>query len=174
MRKRRGTKSGGDTTALESEIARLKARVAELERGSEVVSLSTAARDSRRMEFDNLSEEATLRRNVAILKSDVLRLKEALQEEPDLAKLRQKVVDQRLEIAQLKRDIKRLAKERDKLQIRATRRRREAEAEKMLTAASFRLLVKVVHSDRAAHSTAAELAAAERIVIAMRPLFIEE
>jgi hypothetical protein len=43
-----------------------------------------------------------------------------LQEEPDAAKLRKKVVDQRVEMASLRQEMRRLAKERDKYRMQCT------------------------------------------------------
>ena len=43
-----------------------------------------------------------------------------------------------------------------------------------VTAANFRVVIKALHSDRAKNATAAELAAAERVVTGLRDVFVEE
>jgi hypothetical protein len=48
------------------------------------------------------------------------------------------------------------------------------EAQRLLTLQNYRVLIKVLHPDRARHVTPAELAAAERIITALRPLFDED
>jgi hypothetical protein len=94
-----------------------------------------------------------------------------LQEEPDAAKLRKKVVDQQTEMAGLRRAFKRTAKERDKYQKR--KRLKYQEAERLLIPRNHSVLIKALHSDRMKQCTAAELATAERLAIALRPLFDE-
>src|SRR5262249_1176243 len=113
---------------------------------------------------------------VSRLKSDILKLKAMLQEEPDAAKLRKKVVDQQVEMASLRRAMKEIAKERDKYQVRvkAYQRPKHQEARRLLTRGNYRVIIKALHPDRSKHVTAAELAAAERVVIGLRPLFDEE
>jgi hypothetical protein len=104
------------------------------------------------------------------LKSDILKLNAALQEEPDAAKLRQKVVDQQVEIAAMRRTMKEIAQERDEYKRRATPSHREAE--RLLTSSTYRTLIKALHSDRGQHVSDDELKEAERLAVALRPLFI--
>src|SRR5262249_10509529 len=105
------------------------------------------------------------------LKSDIIKLKMMLQEEPDAAKLRKKVVEQQVEKASLLRELKRVAKERDQYLTRTRLKYREARH--LLTRQSYNVIIKALHPDRAQHVTAAEKAAAERVVTGLRPLFDE-
>jgi hypothetical protein len=105
----------------------------------------------------------------AKLKSDNAKLKAALAEEPDAAKLRKKIIDQQVEMAFMRKAMKEIAKERDKYRVQTEKRFREAK--RHANPENYRIIVKALHSDRAKHATAAELAEAERLFIAMRPLF---
>jgi hypothetical protein len=129
-------------------------------------------RRSAEVEF---SEVGKLRGEIAKLKSDIIKLKTMLQEEPDAAKLRKKVVDQQVEMASMRATMKQAAKERDQYQARVARMqpRKYGEARGLLKRQNYGVIVKVLHSDRAKHVTAAELAEAERLFIALKPLFDE-
>src|SRR5262249_58397710 len=105
------------------------------------------------------------------LQSDILKLKAMLQEEPDAAKLRKKVVDLQVEMASMRRVMKKIAKERDQYLARTKRKYREAK--RLLTRENYSVIIKALHPDRAKHVTAAELATAERVATALRPLFDE-
>jgi hypothetical protein len=59
------------------------------------------------------TEVGKLRAEIAKLKSDIFKLKAMLQEEPEATKLRKKIVDQQVEMAFMRREMKRIAKERD-------------------------------------------------------------
>src|SRR5262249_25534755 len=73
-------------------IAKLKARIAELERrGRSQGQLKVTHSHSGKSPF---SEVGKLRAEIGRLKSDIIKLKMMLQEEPDAAKLRKEVVDQ--------------------------------------------------------------------------------
>ena len=156
-------------------IAKLKARIAELEqrRGESQVTRSHREERGRPVEF---TEVGKLRAEVGRLKSDIIKLKMMLQEEPDAAKLRKKVADQQVEMANLRRAFKKTAKERDQYQarVKAYRQPKHQEARRLLTRENYRVLIKALHSDRSKHVTAAELATAERLVVALRPLFDED
>jgi len=95
----------------------------------------------------------------------------ALQEEPDAAKLRKKVVDQQVEMANLRRVLKKTAKERDQYKARVKPNYREAQ--RLLTRATFNVIIKAMHYDRRQQLKPAELAEAERLFIALKPLFVE-
>jgi len=112
-----------------------------------------------------------LRAEIGKLKNDILKLKAALQEEPDAAKLRQKVVDQQAEMASMRRAMKRIAEERDKRERHTTPEYREAQ--RSLTAQNYRVLIKALHFDRRKQISSIELAEAERIAISLRAVFIE-
>src|SRR5262245_31096910 len=159
-----------ETKRNETEIARLKARIRELEaalaHGEGQVTRST--RGGTRMEF---TEVGRLRAEIGRLKSDIIKLKRMLQEEPDAAKLRKKVIDQQVEMASMRQVMKKIAKERDKYVRR--RQPKYREAEKLLTRQSYNVTIKALHPDRTPHVTPAEKAAAERVVTGLRPLFDE-
>jgi hypothetical protein len=125
-----------------------------------------------RQEFGEIGK---LRAEIGRLRSDILKLKMALQEEPNVARLRKKVVDQQVEMTSMRSVMKGIAKERDKLQVhvKAYRQPKHQEAHRLLTGPNYRILIKALHSDRSKHCTAAELATAERVATALRPLFIE-
>ena len=106
------------------------------------------------------------------MKSDIRKLKMMLEEEPDLAKLRKKIVDQQVEMAAMRRAMKEIAKERDANSRRVNPRYQEAR--QLLIAANYRIIIKALHSDRSQQVSSAELAEAERLAVALRPLFIEE
>jgi chromosome segregation ATPase len=154
---------------LEAELAQARKRIAELERRSEG-QLTRRHREerSRPVEF---TEVGRLRAEIDKLKSDIFKLKAALQEEPDAAKLRKKVVDQRIEMAALRQNLRKVVKERDKYAEMTKKRFREGSAH--ATRKTYGIIVKALHSDRAKHTTAAELAEAERLFVALRPLFDE-
>jgi hypothetical protein len=67
--------------------------------------------------------------------------------------------------------MKRLAKERDTYRTRTLPKFREAS--RMAIRETYPVIIKALHSDRAKHTTAAELAEAERLFIALKPLFDE-
>jgi uncharacterized small protein (DUF1192 family) len=117
------------------------------------------------------TEVGRLKAEIGRLKADLAKLRAALQEEPDAAKLRKKVIDQQVEMASMRRAMKGIAKERDEYRARVNPKFREAS--KLLTRKNHDLLIKALHSDRSKHVTAAELAEAARVAIALRPLFIE-
>jgi len=125
---------------------------------------------SRREEF---AEVGRLKAEIGRLKSDIFKLKAMLQEEPDAAKLRKKVADQKMEMASMRRVMKEIAKERDLYQGRA-RSSKYKQAHRLLTRTSYGVIAKALHSDRLKGCTPAELAEAERLVVALRPLFDEE
>src|SRR5262245_22816097 len=168
MRRRRAgieTAPASDA-AKDQEIARLKARVREL--GAQARK-STANSErhgqvahGRRQEF---TEVGRLKAEIGRLKSDIIKLKAALQEEPDTAKLRKKIVDQQVEMASMRRVMKKIAKERDEYQarVKAYQRPKHREARRLLTRENYNAIIKAMHSDRAKHVTAAELATAERL-----------
>lgn len=124
---------------------------------------------SRRQEF---GEAARLRAEIGRLKSDNAKLKAMLQEEPDTAKLRKKIVDQQAEMASMRKAMKEIAKERDRYQRRVQSKYREAR--KLCTRANHNLLLNALHYDHRKGLTPTDLAAAERLVIELRPMFIEE
>jgi hypothetical protein len=177
MRRRRAGQAAQPkpASAADGAIAKLKARVRELEaelarrKAQERAAIKPAGPARSGREF--FSEESRLRREIAGLKSDIAKLKMALQEEPDTAKLRKKVIEQRTEMALLRQALRRTAKERDEYRGRTEKRFREASHH--ATRKNYGIIVKALHSDRAKHTSAAELAEAERIIIALRPLFDE-
>jgi hypothetical protein len=124
----------------------------------------------------DVSEIGRLRGEITKLKSDIAKLKMMLAEEPDAAKLRKKVVDQNVELEGRRKAMKALAKERDKLAKQVARYAARYTDEfhaalRLATRKNYAVLVKANHSDRAKHCTAAELAEAERLIIALMPLF---
>jgi len=177
MRRYRARKFGNrpPVTKSAATVAKLAARIRELEaelarrKAQERAAIKPAGPARNGREF--FSEESRLRREIAGLKSDIAKLKMALQEEPDTAKLRKKVIEQRVEMASLRQALRRTAKERDRLREQTQKRFREAS--RHATRKNYGILAKALHCDRAKHASAAELAEAERIIIALRPLFDE-
>jgi hypothetical protein len=162
------TKQAQPDSAKEREIAALKARIAELERRGAGPQLTRSHRREAEVDF---SENGKLRGENSRLKSDNFKLKAMLQLEPDAAKLRKKVVDQQVEMANLGRVLKQTAKERDHYQAHTQFKYRDAK--RHLTRKNHGIIIKALHSDRMKQCTAAELAAAERVATALRPLFDE-
>src|SRR5215472_11826857 len=100
----------GSAAAAAAEITALKRRIVELEqRGKDQLTRSHREERSRPVEF---TEVGKLRAEIGRLKSDVTKLRMMLQEEPDAAKLRKKVIDQQVEKAGLHRELRRVVKER--------------------------------------------------------------
>jgi hypothetical protein len=159
--------------AKDREIAALKAEL-EAERARRGASPARRLTRSHRREAGGIdfSETGKLRAEIGKLKSDIVKLKAMLQEDPDTAKLRKKVVEQQVEMASLRQAMKRIAKERDKYQGRQNPKYREAA--KLLTKKNHGILIKALHSDRMKQCTAAELAEAERVTTALRPVFDEK
>jgi hypothetical protein len=82
---------------LKQQLAQAHKRIAELERrGEGQLTRSHREERSRPVEF---TEVGKLRAEIGRLKSDIIKLKMMLQEEPDAAKLRKKVIDQQVEMA---------------------------------------------------------------------------
>src|SRR5262249_31863447 len=165
--KPRVTKSDA-VAALEKRIRELEAELARQKAQDRAAIKPTGSARSGR-EFFN--EQNRLRREIVGLKSDIAKLKMALAEEPDVAKLRKKVVDQRVEMAGLRQEIRRLVKERDKAQWQTNKRFREAAH--LAIRKNYNVIIKALHPDRAKQATATELAEAQRLFIALRPLFDE-
>jgi len=160
----------------DQEIARLKARIRELEAQARKSTANPERHGQvahgHRQEF---TEIGRLKAEIGKLKSDIIKLKRELQEEPDATKLRKKVVDQQVEMASLRHAMKQVAKERDKYQarVKAYQQPKHQEARRLLTGPNYRILIKALHPDRSQHVTAGELAAAERLATGLRPLFDE-
>jgi hypothetical protein len=95
----------------------------------------------------------------------------ALQEESDTAKLRKKAVDQQVEMANLRQTLRKVAKERDQYKARVKPNYREAQ--RLLTRKNHAIIIKALHTDRIWRVDPTELAKAERVAIALRPLFDE-
>jgi hypothetical protein len=125
-----------------------------------------------RTRHQEFGESANLRAEIGNLKSDLAKRAAMLALEPDAAKLRKEVVDQQVEMASLRRTLKEVTKERDRYRIRVTRKFREVQ--RLLTSKNHNLLAKFFHPDSSQHVTADDRADAARLVIALRPLFIED
>ena len=169
------TKSAQPDGIKDREIATLKARIAELERRGGTSHQLTRSHRRQAGEID-FSEVGKLQAEIRKLKSDIFKLKAMLQEEPDAAKLRKKVIDQQVENANLRRVLKQTAKERDKLQAYqvGTRPKKYREAKHLLTRQNHGILAKALHPDRMKNCTPAELASAARLALALRPVFDEK
>jgi hypothetical protein len=178
-----GVTNAGETAKLKARIAKLEAELAR-ERAKPAAKSAQLTRSHRREAGEvppfmrvpeHFSEIGKLKAQNGALKSDVAKLKAALQQDPDTAKLRQKVIDQRTEIASMRAAMKRIAKERDQYQthVARARPRKYGEARGLLTRQNYGILIKALHSDRMKQCTAAELAEAERVATALRPLFDE-
>jgi hypothetical protein len=154
---------------LKSEIATLMARLEGAEPKEEIKRAAARPEFEFSQEFGKLGK---LRGENAKLKSDIGKLKAMLQQEPDTAKLRKKIVDQQVEMAAMRRAMKAIAKERDALGRRVTREYREAQ--RFLTTTNYHVIIKALHSDRRKHVSEADLQEAERLAVALRPLFIEQ
>jgi hypothetical protein len=152
-------------TAKDQEIPELKVRIRELERrGQSEGQLTRSTRGGSRL--PPLDRQAA---EIRGLKSEISKLKAMLQEEPDAAKLRKKVIDQQTEMASMRAAMKGIAKERDKLLPQTERRFREASLN--ATRETYSVIIKALHSDRAKYVKAAELVEAEKLFIALKPLF---
>jgi hypothetical protein len=157
------------------ELAQARMRIAELEKTLESAPQHNRSqgelkvRAASRQEF---GEVAKLRAENVKLKGDIFKLKAMLQEEPEATKLRKKIADQQAEMATMRRAMKQVAKERDEYKRRTEPKYREALS--LLTGPNYRVIIKALHSDRSQHVSSAELAEAERLVVALRPLFIEK
>ena len=90
--------------------------------------------------------------------------------------LRKKVVDQQVEMASMRRVMKEIAKERDKYQarVKAYRQPKHQEARRLLTKKNHNLIINALHPDRTKQVTDEERKEAERVAIALRPLFDED
>jgi chromosome segregation ATPase len=150
------------------EIAALKAEIAAL-RAKTSARATKPARTTSRPEF---SEAGRVPAEIGKLKSDIIKLKAMLAEAPDVAKLRKKVIDLQVEMASMRKTMKAIAKERDKLQHYARPNYRAAG--KLLTPKNHNVLINALHPDRRKHVSPAELAEAERVCVSLRPLFIEK
>jgi hypothetical protein len=157
------------------ELAQARMRIAELEKTLESAPQHNRSqgelkvRAASRQEF---GEVAKLRAENVKLKGDIFKLKAMLQEEPEATKLRKKIADLQAEMATMRHAMKQVAKERDEYKRRTEPKYREAQ--RLLTGSNYRVIIKALHSDRSAHVSAADLAEAERLAIALRPLFIEK
>jgi len=74
-------------------------------------------------------------------------------------------------MANLRRALRKTAKERDQYKARVKPNYREAQ--RLLTRQSYNVIIKALHFDRRKQIDASELAEAERVAIALRPLFDE-
>src|SRR5262249_37335124 len=140
-----------ETKQLEAEIAALKQRIAELERRGE-----GQLTRSRREEFGEVGKFGG---ENAKRKSRIIKLK-GMQEEADAAKLRKQVIDQRVEMASMRQIMKKIAKERDKYQVRTKLKYREAR--RLLIRQNHNVIIKALHVDRDKSLTAEEIAEARR------------
>jgi len=158
---------------LEAELARERAKPAK----PSVTKLAQPVTRSYRREAGEFvfSETGKLKAQIDKLKSDIVKLKAMLQQEPDAAKLRQKVIDQQVEMAGLRRALKQTAKDRDQYQSKVARMRlkKYAEARRLLIPKNHSIIVKALHSDRLKQCSTDELREAERLAVALRPLFDE-
>jgi hypothetical protein len=156
------------------EIASLKTRIAELQAAKPSVTKPAGplTRSHRREAGEiDFGEAGKLRAENVKLKSDIFKLKAMLQLDPDAAKLRKTVVDQRVQIASMRRAMNEIAKERDKLQVRVNPKYREAQ--RLLIKENHNVLINALHPDRMKNCTPAELAKAARLAVTLRPLFDE-
>ena len=157
-------------------VAKLEARIRELEaelarRPPLAKKAQAAIKPAEPTRSGRFSEEGRLRAEIVALKSDITKLKMMLQEEPDAAKLRKKVIDQQTQMRGLRAVLKRTAEERDTYRKRTHPKFREAS--RMATRETYNVIIKALHSDRAKHVTATEIAEAAKRVTALRPLFDE-
>jgi hypothetical protein len=149
---------------LKSEIATLKRLLSEQRSGSQ-----GQLKVRPRQEFGEVDK---LRADIRKLKADISKLKAMLQEEPDVAKLRKKIVDQQVEMAAMRHTMKEIAKERGALLRRVSPSYREARA--LLTGRNYRVIMKALHPDRSQLVSSDELDEAQKLVGAIKPLFIEK
>jgi predicted RNase H-like nuclease (RuvC/YqgF family) len=154
--------------ALQKGLAQAKARIAELE--------AKRKRDGRRLvrsarQDSSFSEVGKLRGEIAKLRSDIFKLKAALAEEPDASKLRKKVIDQRVEMMGLRTELKRLAKERDKLQHMVPEVRKLRSVARFDQRKAFTVIAKALHEDRLQTCSKAELNEANKYFLELKPLF---
>jgi hypothetical protein len=156
---------------LLQQLTQAHKRIAGLERrgaGEGQLTRSHREERSRPVEF---TEVGKLRAEIGRLKSDNFKLKAALQEEPDAAKLRKKVVDLQVEKAGIRQELRRVAKERDKYQAHV--QPKYSEARKLLTRENHNAIINALHVDRLKQCSPDELKTAHRLITALRPLFDE-
>jgi hypothetical protein len=161
---------------LEAEVARLLASKPSVTKPAKPDGRSQLTRSYPREAGElDFSEVGKLRAENGKLKSDIFKLKAMLQLDPDAAKLRKKVVDQQVEMAGLRRVLKQTAKERDKYRHRVVGKFGEKyrAAQWLLTRKNHNLLANALHPDRLKQCTPEELAEAQRLAVALRPLFDE-
>jgi hypothetical protein len=109
------------------------------------------------------------------LKSDIFKLKAMLQEEPDAAKLRKQVVDQKVEMAAMRKAMKEIAKQRDKWRSYGlVIGKIGEEGTRLLSRDTFATIAKGLHPDRLQTCSKVELDRAARLFLRLRPLFVEE
>jgi hypothetical protein len=162
----RGTGTAAQASPLEAECAKPKSENDTLKR-----LLDEHRRGSQAQLKARPHQQFGERDEIGKLKSEILKLKAMLKEEPDVAKLRKKVVDQQVEMAAMRREMKAITKERDR--DRTWHTPEGEKARRLLTGPNYHVLVKALHSDRRQQVSSAELAEAERVAVALRPLFIE-
>jgi hypothetical protein len=165
--------SAADIAALKQQLAQAHKRIAELERrGEGQLTRSHREERSHPMEF---TEVGKLRAEIGRLKSDNTKLKAMLQEEPDAAKLRKKVVEQQVEMVSLRRDLKQITRERDQYQkrVKVLTQPKYREAMKLLMRKNHDAIIWALHADRLKQCSPTELATAHTLVTALRPLFDE-
>src|SRR5262249_8215353 len=109
---------GAKVAALHARIRELEAELASERKRRGEGQLTRSRRDTGGLGADFSDEVGRLRAEIGTLKFDIAKLKAALAEEPDAAKLRQKVVDQQTELRNVRAAHKQTAKERDKYQSR--------------------------------------------------------
>jgi hypothetical protein len=159
--------------AAKAELAAAKARIAELEAGNAALK-ATQRPAAGGQDAPTRTGRRPLERPSELdkLKAENARLRALLNEDPDAAKLRKKVVELQAQARHMRGEMRFLAKERDKLRHYALPVSREAR--RLLTRQTHNVIVKALHTDRLRHVEPRELAEAERLVIALKPLFIEK
>src|SRR5262249_7062141 len=131
-----GGTAAAEIAALKDEIARLKAQARAAPRRDGGAVAGGHALASRGDARQQRSQE------------EIARLKAMLQEDADATALRRKVVELQAQLADARRRMKKIAKERDELQSRAKTAKVRGEASRLLTRKNYNLVVMALHPDR--------------------------
>jgi hypothetical protein len=134
-------RNDGDMTRLQAENAALKKENAAL-KAARRPAADAPARTGRRLERPSELDK---------LRTENVRLRALLQEDPDAAKLRKKVVELQAQAHSMRVEMKRLAKERDKFQRFYAVMPSSREARRLLTRKTYNDIIKALHSDRLRH-----------------------
>jgi hypothetical protein len=117
------------------------------QRGARDGQLTRSTRAGPRLEF---GEVGKLQAEIGKLKSEILKLKAALQEEPTRPSCARRSSISKVEMASLRQAMKRIAKERDGLQLRV-QAYKQLKHKDVLTRKNHDAIIKALHPNRSKH-----------------------